>query len=125
MFLIQITFTAQGDSGTLYYRYCQASAYQTQNYGNWQMIQDYSTTNTCTWTPQAEGNYVVVAWVTDDTTSGKFHQVGIAVSTTQASSSPVQMTELESDISYPVNTGDQISLTADATGGSGTIKYQF
>jgi len=66
-----------------------------------------------------------VAWVTDDATSGKFHQVGIALSTTQASSSPVQITEFESDISYPVNTGDQITLSADATGGNGTIKYQF
>jgi len=124
----QVTFSAEAEasgSTTLYYRFYVASGYGTSNYGNWQMIRDYSQTNTCTWTPQAEGNYVVVAWVTDDTTSGKFHQVGIAVSTSQASSSPVQITELESDISYPVNTGGQISLTADATGGSGTIQYQF
>jgi hypothetical protein len=122
-----VTFTAEAEGATLYYKFWYRAEYGTEAYNTnpWNVIQDYSTANTCTWTPQAEGDYVVVAWVTDDTTSGKFHQVGIAVSTTQASSSPVQITELQSDISYPVNTGDQITLTADATGGSGTVKYQF
>jgi len=124
----QVTFTAEAEasgSTTLYYRFYVASGYATPNYGNWQMIQDFSTTNTCSWTPQAEGNYVIVVWVTDDPTSGVSHQVGIAVSTTSASSSPVQITELQSNISYPLNTGTSVTLTADATGGSGTMRYQF
>jgi hypothetical protein len=124
----QATFTAEAESAggtTLYYRFWVASNYGTPNYGNWQMIQDYSTNNTCTWKPKEEGNYVVVAWITDDTTSGKLHQAGIAVSTTQASTNPVQIAELESDISYPLSTGTQITLASDATGGNGTIEYQF
>jgi len=124
----RVTFTAEAESlggATLYYRFLASPGYGSPNYPSWRVIQEYSTDNTCTFTPDAEGTYIIVAWVTDDATSGKFQQVGIALSTTQASSSPVQIMELESDISYPLNAGDQITLAADATGGSGARKYQF
>jgi len=76
---VEITFTAQGDSETLYYRYYQASGYQTENYGNWQRLQDWTEDNNFTWFSFSDDHYILVAHVTDDPTSNNFHQAGLSI----------------------------------------------
>ena len=68
---------------------------------------------------------MIVAWVTDDPTSGIFHQVGMSVNTANASSTPIQIKELSSSINHPAYAGTPLTFTAEANGGAGTMKYQF
>ncbi|MFH0813302.1 MAG: 6-bladed beta-propeller [Pseudomonadota bacterium] len=123
---VKITFTAQGNAGgTLYYQYWQASGYQTSHYGNWQMLKDWSTDNTLTWTPSTNDHYVIVAYVAEGTNHSIFHQAGLSIETQRNSSNPIQITELSTTMDYPQNTGRPITLHATATGGNGSLFYKF
>ena len=125
MFLIQITFTAQGDSGTLYYRYCQASGYQTQNYGNWQRLKDWSTDNSLTWFSFSDDHYIIVVHVTDDTTSENYHQAGLSIEASGNSGNPIQITSFTTNITYPQSSGSAITLNTAVAGGSGQLYYRY
>jgi len=122
---VEITFTAQGDSGPLYYRYYQASGYQTQNYGNWQKLQDWTTDNSLTWFSFSDDHYILVVHVTDDTSSNNFHQAGLSIETSGNSSNPIQITGFTTGMNYPQSSGTAISFDTTASGGSGTLYYKY
>jgi hypothetical protein len=61
-----VTITAESSLGGQFYKYwvntvpwCQPGA------ANWQMIQDWSTAKTATWTPTVAGIHTVVVWVSN------------------------------------------------------------
>jgi len=122
-----VKFTAQteGDGTPLSYKFWVASGYGTQSYGNWQVIQEYSANNACTWTPLTEGNYVVVAWVADDPASQNYQQVGMSLNTRGFSSQPIQILNLTSTTNHPVQVGAPITFTSQVSGGGGPIEFQY
>ncbi|MFH0813304.1 MAG: C13 family peptidase [Pseudomonadota bacterium] len=123
---VTITFTAQGStSGNLYYQYLLASGYQTQNYGNWQILKDYSNENFLTWSPTTDDHYVIVAYVAQEMNSQIFHQAGLSIETQGNSASPIQITELTTTMGYPQSTGTAITLDTTATGGNGQLYYKY
>jgi hypothetical protein len=122
---VEIAFTASGTSGTLEYKYYQRSGYQSGTLGNWQQLRDWSTDNSLTWFPYSEGNYVVVAYVSDDPGNGAFHQAGLSIETSGNSPNPIQITEFSTTIDYPQSSGVAISLETTATGGTGPLYYRY
>lgn len=58
---ISLNTTATGGNGPLYYKYWYNKG------GTWNVIREYSTMSRWTWTPTEDGLYIVVVWVTDDT----------------------------------------------------------
>jgi len=124
--LVEIAFTTQGETGgTLYYRYYQASGYQTQNYGNWQELRNWSTDNSLTWFSFRDDHYIIVLHVTDDTTSENYHQAGLTIETSGNSANPIQIIDFTTDIDYPQSSGTAISFDTTATGGSGPLNYRY
>lgn len=122
---IQLTFSANGGGNTLYYQFWKARGYQTQNYGNWQLLNDWSMDNTLAWTPDADGHYVIVAYVSADTTNNIYHQAGLSIETQGNSSDPIQITSLTSNMNYPQSRCSGITLHTTATGGSGPLYYKY
>ena len=122
---ITLTLEADGQESTLYYKYLVRSGYQTQNPGPWQIVQDWSTNNTLVWTPTAEGHYILIAYVSDDITGSSFHQAGITIETGGNSASPIQITDLTTDIDYPQSSGAAITIHTTATGGSDPLYYRY
>ena len=58
---ITLNTTATGGTGQLYYKYWYCKGIG----GMWNVIRDYSTSSSCTWTPPEDGLYTVVVWVSD------------------------------------------------------------
>ena len=121
----QLTFTAVGRESTRYYKYWVASGYQTSDYGNWQLVKDWSFDTSVTWSPPGDGHYVLVAWVTDDPSSEIFQQAGLSVETRGNRPHPVVIKELTTDMSFPQSSGTMVTLTTKAAGGSGPLLYRY
>ncbi|MFH0813305.1 MAG: triple tyrosine motif-containing protein, partial [Pseudomonadota bacterium] len=122
---VEISFTTDSQGTPLYYQYWLASGYQTQHYGNWQMLKDWSPDNTLMWAPESDDHYVVVAYVTDDPSSNSFHQAGLCIETAENSANPIRITGLTSNIRYPQNRGVPITLNTTAIGGGSPLFYKY
>jgi hypothetical protein len=122
---VEIVFNAQGESENPYYRYYQASGYQTQNFGNWQRLKDWAMDNSLTWFPYDDDHYILVVHVTDDSSYARFHQAGLSIETSGNSANPIQITSFTTNITYPQSNGVAITLSTAATGGSGQLYYRY
>jgi len=122
---ITITLEATGQESTLYYKYLLRRGYQTQSPGPWQVVQDWSSSNTLVWTPTTEEHYILIAYVSDDTSGSSFHQAGITIETGGNSASPIQITDLTTNMDYPQTSEISINLDTTATGGSGPLYYRY
>jgi len=65
----EVTITATGAENNLNYRFYVNNNSYCASPGNpdWQMLQDWSSDNTCAWTPTRSGLYTLVVWTADDT----------------------------------------------------------
>ena len=122
---VNILFESAGDNALLYYKYWQASGYQTPQYGNWQLLRNWVTDTTLSWTPAADGHYVIVAYVTNDTASGGYHQVGLSVETQGNREHPNMISKLQTDLGYPQPKGRAVNLNTTATGGDQPLSYRY
>ena len=116
---LSLTVTTEG-TAPAYYRF-----FVGEDYGaSWNEIQGWSTDSSCTYTPTREGNYVVVAHVTDSAQGENYGQAGFSFATAGHGEAGVVVTGITSDLTYPQIKGSPITLTAQAVGG-GTIYYKF
>jgi hypothetical protein len=113
-----ITLTASGSGGVapIEYKYL----IQQEN-GAPQVVRNWSSTATYTWTPTIAANYTVSVWA---------RSAGVTTDTAQASAqiayvitAPLSVTSLTSNIPSPQIAGTSINFSATATGG--TSPYQF
>jgi hypothetical protein len=93
--------------------------------GSAQMVRDWSTATSYTWTPTTAGTYTLIVWarsagVTVDAAQASA-QISYVVST--APSGPLTITSLTSNVASPRIVGTSIMFTAAATGGK--APYQF
>ena len=117
---VPITFTAQATGGTAPLQY-QFWLYREGS--GWSVVQPYSSFNTYTWFPVA-GTYAFQVWVRgtgstaqyEDWRSSNFFTVG---------SSPVKISNLRVNRTFPAATSTPITWTATASGGSGPLDYKF
>ena len=118
-----ITFTAFASEGTnVEYRFFRFSQAQ----GAWTTVQNYSSANAFTWTPNSleQGNYAVQVWsrVVGSTDSFQAYQTtGIFT----VSDAPLTVGSLETDTALPVSTGTAMTWTAVADGGPAPLQYRF
>jgi len=108
--IITLTFTPASTTASVLYRYWVASGYQTPSYGNWQMLKDWSTDTTLTWTPPSDDNYVVVVHVAQSWNRENFQQAGLTIETRGNSANPIQITGLTTDLHYPQPVNSPIHL---------------
>jgi hypothetical protein len=124
-----ITWTAlaSGGSGALEYQFWVFEYTDTHfARGSWTLAQPYGATNTFAWTPIDPGYYAVQVWVRSAGSGASFE--GWAMTQPFAIQSiypPITIQSLTSDVSLPRPVGTPITWTALATGGSGTLQYQF
>ncbi len=116
----QITWTASASGGTGSLTY----TFRTWTSGGGYVTEQTGSSNTWPWMPSSPGNYSIQVIVKD----GNGQQVNSNwISYTVAT--PLVLTSFVSDKASPqsvyVDVGDEITWTAAATGGSGTLTYTF
>ena len=116
---IKLTANATGGNDTLQYKFIAKD-----NNGNWTIIRDYSTSNICTWNPGTNfvGNntlYVDVKNFLGEVTRKELKY------TINNKVLALTINSFVTDKASPQVQGKQIKLTANATGGSGTLQYKF
>lgn len=110
---VTITANAEGGSGTLNYKF-----YYKKD-GKYALIQAYSTSNTVKWTPNERGNYIVYVDVRDGSGTIKSGYTSYEV---KGDSLTINSFKVDKE-SVEANT--KVSLTANAEGGTGELKYKF
>lgn len=118
---IQFTALGRGGTGPLVYRFMLYDGSQ----GDWSQICAYSSSNNCTWVPDANdlGPYVVQAWVKHQGSSAQYEGFK---SSDEFVVTPITATSLvlsPADSGY--NAGQTITIVGSASGGSGAYEYQF
>jgi hypothetical protein len=65
-----VIITATGAGSGLSYRFWvnNNSPCSSPNNPSWEMLQDWSSRNVCTWVPPTDGMYTLVVWTADDPT---------------------------------------------------------
>ena len=90
--------------------------------GNWSVIRDYSTLNSCTWLASKAGNKTLYVDVKD--TNGKVTRKSMAYTVKAASATAPVVSSFTASKQSPQVSGTQVKLTAKATG-TGTLQYKF
>ncbi len=115
-----VIWTAVASGGTAPYTY----QFWVWNGLDWSVGRGWSTTPTWTWIPPAPGAYSVQVWIRNagsvaryDAWRGAAHTVGDAT--------PLTVTSLVADQSFPVPQGTPVTWTASAVGGTGPFTYKF
>jgi len=118
---LQLVTTATTNQGNpLYYRYWVAPGYGTTAYGPvWNMVKDLDADNSCIWSPANEDHYLAVVQVTDDISlpTAKHLMAGVTVPVGASNNNSPHITSLRADVSYPHPVSEEITFTAEATGG--------
>jgi hypothetical protein len=118
-----VTWTALASAGpTLEYRFWR----QDQATGTWNIVQDYSSQNSFTWTPAIgeEGNYVIRVWAHVPGSSEAF-DARRSTSPFTVSNTDLKIGAIEADGALPAPVGTPITFKARATGGPAPLQYRF
>ena len=110
------TATATGGTGTLQYYFI---VYKD---GTKVKTRAYSTTNTFSYTPTEAGTYKVRVYV-KDAGDAKVNKLSAAITVTSGSAAPV-ISSIKANKTSAA-TGETITWTATAAGGTGTLQYYF
>jgi hypothetical protein len=118
---VQLSVQATRGSGPLQYRF-----HVYREGAGWNVLQDYSGSNTATWTPTVAGTYVLQVWVRSQGISDPYEAWAGSDYLKVTTSEPVKALSLTPDKPYPAHAGQPIKFTATASGGSaGPLQYQF
>ena len=116
-----LTFTAHasGGIGPLQFRFSRLDA------SGWQMVQDYSTANSYTWTPGLAdlGEHVVQVWVRNAGSTTLYD--AWAGQTFEIVKSLPTITAFTHDGVFPMLPNTPVQLNAAAVGGSSALEYRF
>jgi hypothetical protein len=135
-----VTFSASASGGTSPYSY---KWWVKQNGGAWTLLQDWSTSTTLAWTPNASGTYAIGLWarangVTADTpqtsTLAEFAVSGTSTPpssppptppSTPSPSLPPTYASLTANQSSPQPVGTTVTFSAGASGGTSPYSYKW
>ncbi|HXW04249.1 MAG TPA: hypothetical protein VD833_03380 [Vicinamibacterales bacterium] len=120
----QVTWTAEvasAPTSPLEYRFLV----WTENTGTWSVFREYGTSAQAQWTPASVGRYAVEAWMRPVGSTVQFQSKATSP-IFDVARTPVSITGLYVDTSFPAPTGSPITWTGRVQGGqSGPIQYQF
>jgi hypothetical protein len=116
------TATATGGTAPLQYQFWRLR----QGVG-WTMVQDYSPSNTFTWTPGVAegGTYSLQVWVRSAGSSAIFDAWRGFENFAINGPAAVMVTSFTTNVSFPSPVFSPITWTATASGGVGPLLYQF
>ena len=113
---VKLTAEASGGNGKYTYKFLVCD-----DKDNWYRIQDYGTSNTCTWVPGATGKKILYVDVKDS--NGSVKRAGLSY---EIKNKEVPLTvKFTASPSASTTSGSQVKLIAEASGGSGKYTYKF
>jgi len=113
-----ITFTATGAGGSGSYQY----RFWLKTGATWTVVQNYSATNTWTWTPTAAGFYGIQVDIRNvGNTSQRQNQANLSYTIRW----PAPTVTLAANRTSPQPVNTPITFTATGAGGSGSYQYRF
>jgi hypothetical protein len=93
--------------------------------GVWSVMRDYNPSPQAVWVPTTPGQYGVQAWARRPGTSAPY-DTWAGTNLIEIKSSPLQVTRLDADTDFPLQTGTTVTWTARVKGGTaGPLQYQF
>jgi hypothetical protein len=122
-----VTWTANASGGVtaLQYQYWRYSA----KTAAWTIVRDWSTDATFSWVPQVDeaGSYAVQVWVRQTGSTAKYDAwAGTPTFAVKApAAAPVTVSSLVPSVALPKPAGTTITWSAKASGGSGSLEYEF
>ncbi len=126
---VTMTASASGTSSeTLYYKFYYRANYGTSTYDTspWVVMQDYSTTNTCTDIFPGDGSYIVVVRVVTDPSNEPASLPIIGGVVTIGNTGNPHITQLSSNVSGSVSPNQPATYTiATSAGGNNEIYYKW
>ena len=117
---VPITFTAQATGGVAPLQY---QFWLFREASGWSIVQPYSSFNTFKWFPVA-GNYALQVWIRGSGSSAQYEDWRSSGFFTVANS-PVKVSSLSANRTFPTSPSTPITWTAAASGGSGPLDYKF
>ncbi|HEX7485204.1 MAG TPA: triple tyrosine motif-containing protein [Vicinamibacterales bacterium] len=114
------TATAGGGSGAIEYQFWLGDL----SANTWTILQPYGASNQLRWTPTTTGTYVLQVWVRTQGSSvlyEKWRNTEIFPIT----GTPIVVTGLQANSTFPVAAGTSVTWTATASGGAPPLQYQF
>ncbi len=113
------TAVATGGGPPLRYRFWMHSS----STGAWSLLQD-GPSKTFTWTPAQAATYTLQVWVKSANSMAAYEaSAGTPIFTVSAV--PVQVTALAANVPSPIRSSTPVTWTATASGGNGSLEYQF
>ena len=116
-----VTWTAAASGGTGPYSY----RFWLFDGTTWTISQDWSPSNTWSWTPLASGSYSVQVWVRNAGSSASYDAWLGAGSFIVNGPLPLAVTSLTPNQAFPLPAGTPMNWTAAASGGTGPYTYKF
>ena len=115
---ITLKADAEGGSGSYTYKFSVRDAS-----GNVTSLQDYSANSSCVWTPDAVGKVTLCVEAKDSKDNVKKAEVSYEITKKETPTNELKV-ELTTEGTSAI-TGNQVKLSAKATGGSGKYTYKF
>ena len=116
-----VTWTATAAGGTAPYTY----KFYVFNGTSWSVGQDWSSSNTWTWVPPAQGTYTVQVWARNAGSGAQYDAWLGSAPFVAGAPEPLRMTNLVANRSFPINAGTTVNWSAGAVGGTGPYTYRF
>ena len=96
----------------------------TEATGSWSVLQDYSTENVLTWTPDTLGRHLIQVWARN-TDSSAAYDAWIGSGFFTVTTDTLELRSVTPNVTMPVGVGTPISWTALASGITGPVEYAF
>jgi len=116
-----VTWTATATGGTGPYTY----KFFVYDGSTWTMGQDWSSSNTWTWTPPGPGTYNFQVWARNAASGAMFDAWRPAGPLVVTGRPALTITSLFANQAFPIPAGTPVTWTAFASGGSGPYSYKF
>ena len=116
-----VTWTATATGGTGPYTY----KFFVYDGSTWTMGQDWSSSNTWTWTPPGPGTYNFQVWARNAASGAMFDAWRPAGPLVVTGPPALTITSLFANQAFPIPAGTPVTWTAFASGGSGPYSYKF
>jgi hypothetical protein len=91
----------------------------------WTLLQDWTTSNTYTWTPATAGSYQLGVWAKPSTTPGDIWAAYGTLPFTVTESPPLALASFTATPASPQGAGTPITVTATASGGLAPYQYKW